>query len=178
MIYYKKLDDNFVDYGIQKLNFSELNFPNEQPHEWVYLPVNEVFTSAGLQFFKDKNIKLRSTARIFKIIAGCQISPIHIDSEYYDAAFNFVVEGDGKMEWVTVDGIESYSSYTQSNASAGAYKRIVDFSKIEINDSWSGKCALVRIGTPHRVLGGTHDRYCVSARPAEDHFFNDLVKIV
>jgi len=173
MIYYKTLDDNFLDYGIQNINFSKLDFPSKSHHQWIVRPVEEIFTSAGLDFFKDKGINLRSTTRIFKKFANNQLGPIHVDSlQQDDAAFNFVVGGTGSMEWVTVEG------YKTSDFSLSRLASIKIDSKIEIHDSWSGLCALVRIGFPHRVLNGALDRYCISVRPTEDHLFGALLNLV
>jgi hypothetical protein len=178
MIYHKEIDDNFLSYGIQHINYKELFDPKFiTDHEWVNYPIVNIFTPDGLKFFSDRNIKLRETTRIFRLRAGIE-SLIHIDSDYYDAAFNFVLEGQGEMQWVTMDGVESTGSYTQSNTDSGSYRRFVEFTNLAINERWSGKCALVRINSPHRVVGGTVDRYCISVRPTMDHFFDDLVSLI
>ena len=173
MIYHKPLNDDFLDYGIQKINFSQLEFPSKQPHQYIVRPVEEIFTSAGLDFFKDKGIKLRSTTRIFKKFANNLWGPTHVDSlQQDDAAFNFVVGGTGLMEWVTVEG------YKASDFSLSRLITIKIDSKIEIHDSWSGQCALVRVGFPHRIRSGPDDRYCISVRPTEDHLFSVLLNLV
>jgi hypothetical protein len=173
MICHKDIDENFLNYGIKKFNLKSLFDPNN-PHEWINVPVTEVFTKKGLKFFSDRNIKLRETTRIFRLIANYE-STVHVDSDLYDPAFNFVIGGDGIMQWVTIDGVASTGSYTQSNHTTGSYTRFDEFTSLEIDETWTGKCALVRINVPHRVLGGTSDRYCISVRPTIDHFFDDLV---
>jgi hypothetical protein len=176
MIYYKEINEDFLAYGIKDIKFDEL-FHSENLHEWINVPVTDMFTDAGLQFFSDRNIKLRKTTRVFRLKAN-HVSDIHVDSDYYDAAFNFIVEGTGVMQWVTViNGVESNGSYIQSSNMTGSYKRFDVYEDYIIDESWSGKCALVKINTPHRVIGGASDRYCISVRPIEDHFFNDLVSL-
>jgi hypothetical protein len=178
MIYYKALDDNFLNYGIQKNNFSKFFDETNKSHMWINHPIENIFTLDGLKFFTDRNISLRETTRIFKLKANFQ-SEIHIDSDYYDSAFNFVVEGNGTMQWIKVhNGAEDQGGYTQSNNNAGSYKRFPTYDSIDVLDNWSGKCALVRISTPHRMIGGATDRYCISIRPKQEHFFDDLSKII
>lgn len=177
MIYFKEIDDDFLSHGIKNINYHDL-FHGETLHEWINIPVTDIFTDSGLKFFSDRNIKLRQTTRVFRLNAN-HVSDIHIDSDYYDAAFNFVIEGTGVMQWVTViDGVESNGSYMQSNNTVGSYKRFDVYSDFTVDDTWSGKCALVKINTPHRVIGGERVRYCISVRPTEDHFFNDLVNLI
>ena len=176
MIYYKELDENFLNYGIKPVDFTNV-FHDDNPHELINMPVTDVFTSEGIKFFTDRNIKLRSTTRVLRLVAGHE-GVIHLDSEYYDSAFNFIIAGDGTMEWVTMDGVGSYGAYTQSDSGSGSYKRFDGYTTLDIDASWSGKCALVRINTPHRAIGGTSDRYCISVRPTEDHFFDDLVSLI
>jgi hypothetical protein len=178
MLYYKEISNDFLDYGIQKINFSKFFEGKYSLHTWVNHPIENIFTQHGLKFFMNRNILIRETTRIFKLKSKFE-SGIHIDSDYYDSAFNFVVEGDGTMQWVNVNnGLEFQGSYTQSNSKLGSYKNFPIYNSIDILDKWSGKCALVRISVPHRMLGGAIDRYCISVRPKQEHFFDDLINLI
>lgn len=178
MINYKELDEDFLDFGIQKINYKDLfDSNNSMPHFWINQKVEDIFTPEGLDFFAQRQIKLRETTRIFKLNAGIT-SLIHIDSEYYDAALNFVLEGDGEMQWCEVDGPAIEGSYTQSNSSAGSYKAFTDYTNLNIIEKWNGKCAAVNISVPHRMIGGNQDRYCISVRTAHDQFFKDVIELI
>jgi hypothetical protein len=176
MNYHKNIDETFLSFGIKQIDWKSLFDPTSpHSHEWINVSVNDIFTDEGLKFFADRNIKLRSTTRVFRLNPNftCEI---HVDSDYYDAAFNFVVEGAGEMQWVTVENsVETSGSYTKSDSKQGSFTLINDYTNLTVDDSWDGNCALVKISVPHRVIGGPGVRYCVSVRPTEDHFFDDLV---
>ena len=178
MINYKELDEDFLNFGIQKINYKELFDSNiTTPHFWIDQKVEDIFTPEGLDFFAQRQIKLRETTRIFKLNAGIT-SLIHIDSEYYDAALNFVVEGDGEMQWCEVDGPAITGSYTQSNSFAGSYKAFTNYTTLKVIEKWNGKCAAVNISVPHRMIGGNQDRYCISVRTVQDQFFKDVIELI
>ena len=178
MINHKDIDESFLSYRFKSNDWSKFFDPNRiMPHEWVNVPVGEVFTDEGLKYFENLNVTLRPTTRLFRLTENF-VSPIHVDSDYYDSAFNFVLNGTHEMQWVTMNGgVESEGTYTQSNYTQGSYKRFDTFDSFTVDESWTGKCALVRINVPHRVIGGPELRYCVSVRPTENHFFNDLVSL-
>lgn len=179
MIYHKEFDENFLNYGIKKVDWASLFDPNTPHlHEWINTPIIDIFTDEGLKFFSDRNIKLRDTTRVFRLTPNFACA-VHTDSDYHDAAFNFIVQGTSEMQWVSLEGaIESTGSYTQSNSVPGSFTLFNEYSQLNIEHTWTGKCALVRIDIPHRVVGGPNIRYAVSVRPTQDHFFNDLIHIL
>ena len=176
MINYKELDEDFLNFGIQKINYKELFDSNiTTPHFWIDQKVEDIFTPEGLDFFAQRQIKLRETTRIFKLKSGIT-SLIHIDSEYYDAALNFVVEGDGEMQWCEVDGPQL--QVVTRKETLGSYKAFTNYTTLKVIEKWNGKCAAVDISVPHRMIGGNQDRYCISVRTAQDQFFKDVIELI
>lgn len=183
MIYHKPLNSDLIKTALYQLDWEELflkyNPVIDKPisHNWTNIPTEEIFTPFGFNFFEDKKIKLRPHLRFFRCISN-QSGSIHIDSDLYDCAFNFVVKGNGKMQWVSLEEPEFRDgNYTQSTNSKGSFKFAPKYKSLIVDEEWSGECALVRINSFHRVVCGDETRYCVSVRPSKEHFFKDIINL-
>jgi hypothetical protein len=95
-------------------------------------------------------------------------------------AINNVLSGMGVMQWFK--GFENsknkhiakYTTVTQQNFTFPIFDHDND---LTLDDSWYGKCAVVRTDIPHRVITQHLERMCVSFR-FENGSFNQLVSAI
>jgi hypothetical protein len=126
-------------------------------HDWCNIPINDFLTNDGLSWFSARSIFIQPTALVFKIIKNHE-GIIHLDNEQF--AFNFVLSGHGKMQWV--DNI--IGNEILANHNGAKYGKYTDVTACRIIDTWSGDLGIVRINIPHRVVTTDEERYCVSIR--------------
>ena len=176
MINYLNLPNEMKNF-LKEFDYIDLT-KNIFDHGWKFMPMDSVLTNEGKQWFVDKKIVLRKNAIIFKIPKNVT-GPIHVDStqpEENDCAFNFVLSGHGKMQWITnLEATEITFKYN-----SGYYKLYENIVKFEILDVWEGNIGLVRINVPHRVVTTDSDRYCISIRlekGSSPNTFNELSKL-
>ena len=152
---------------------------NKIGHDWIYIPITDFLTDEGINFFASKKFVLNEKITLFKCVRGT-VGPIHIDTivnSNNDYAFNFVLSGNGTMEWLS----DIKGKCLISNANNGHYLVYKDVESCNVTESWSGDLALVKINLPHRVVAFDTDRYCVSVRTVPGSFpktFEDAVNMI
>ena len=159
---------NHLDLPVELFQFTKpivlesLPLPKIVTHSWCSIPITDFLTEEGIKWFADRNLALRSTAFVFKIIKNFE-GPIHIDSVGSVSAgfaFNFVISGYGSMQWV--NNIEGNENVSYNNDSK--YIMYNNVKSFDVTDTWTGNAALVRIDVPHRIISFDEERYCVSIR--------------
>lgn len=129
-------------------------------HDWINIPTTSFLTKEGISWFISRNIFISRTLTLFKGIKNHH-GPIHIDAS--PVAFNFVISGHGKMEWISdITGTEIIG-FSKSN-NGNNFVKWVDVNDFNIIDTWCGDLGIVKIDTPHRIVTADEDRYCVSIR--------------
>jgi len=133
-------------------------------HNWTTYYTRRFLNEEGWNWFKQNQIVLLPTSQYF-ICNENTTGPVHLDDPV-SCAFNFVFEGQGEMQWVDVlDGDVSYHTNIVKSGEKFVYKKYTAIRSINIQDSWSGQSALVRVNIPHRVVTGNKYRICLSIRP-------------
>lgn len=127
-------------------------------HDWIFIPTTDFLTEEGISWFTSRNIIIRKTVSLFKGVRNNQ-GPMHKDTSR--VAFNFVLSGHGKMEWVS--DIIGTVTISYANNTKG-FLKWADVNDFTINDTWCGDLGIVKIDTPHRLVTTDEDRYCVSIR--------------
>ena len=162
---------NYVNLPNEMKNFiKEFNYVNLTKdminHNWKYIPFDTVITTEGKQWFREKKIPVEKYVLLFKIPKNFE-GPIHTDMlplKKSNCAFNFVLSGNGKMQWIT--NLEA-TEYIE-NVNSSVYRRYTNIKQFDILDTWTGDVGLVRINVPHRVVTTNADRYCISIRLVND----------
>lgn len=151
--------------------------PNSGNHDWKVIWTSKFLTEEGINWFSDRGLFLREGAHLYKFPGNTE-GPIHIDTTNPDQihyAVNFVVEGYGVMEWLTdIEGDKYGTDYNKKH-----FDQYFSVKSFKVVESWNGTSALVRINTPHRVVGNT-DRYTVSLRfrPPSPKTFEEALDIL
>jgi hypothetical protein len=191
-MFYKNLPDESSEW-ILPLNvdtiISSFNFKGS--HDWIHLNTIDVLSISGWNWFFKRNIHLSRRCAFFLAHPNIE-GPIHIDHEFNDVAFNFVLRGHGEMQWLNIEA-DKYianpvpvilpscsSSLTVVPSSTTAhYTRFNNIKEISMLDSWRGDRGMVRIGTPHRVVTTDCQRICLSLRQSTDRFkrFDELSNV-
>ncbi len=143
-------------------------------HDWIIIPTTDFLTKEGIYWFISRNIIIQKTLSLFKGVKNNQ-GPIHKDTRRF--AFNFVLSGHGKMEWVSdIIGTETVSYANNAN-----FVKWIDVNDFNIIDTWCGDLGIVKIETPHRVVTTDVDRYCISIRVVPNlgvQSFEEAVKAI
>ena len=147
---------NHLLYFIKPINYVDL-LKNKAGHDWNTIPTNRFLTTDGILWFLKRSLFLKSTALIFKADKNAEHT-IHIDPVPF--AFNFVLSGDGEMQWLT--NVVGEKIVNEHNGAK--YRKYVNIHSYKVSDVWSGKLGLVRTDTVHRIVTKDTDRYCVSIR--------------
>jgi hypothetical protein len=166
MIFYKKLPLSLRNLVLRKdIDPIKMVEPfNLKGHNWALFDPEELITNEGFEFFNNLGISLNKQIAIFKIEKDFTGS-IHIDSAPHIFAFNFIMSGEGVIQWVNVDGDKFVSQYEDKYHTSNPFLRWDTIGNIEIIDSTDFSDILVRVDVPHRVVGGKEDRYVISVRP-------------
>jgi len=166
MLYKVELNQSIFKF-VKSIELDRLKFSNK--HTWISRKIEEVLTEEGINWFESNGIILCPYALLFRIDAN-HIGAVHNDG--IDYAINFVISGQGTMEWIDVIEGDQFESHYQG-LNYISFSNIKDF---RIKDSWSGKLALVRVNYPHRVVAGDSERYCLSIRATSPKTFNDALE--
>lgn len=141
------------------LNATEY-LPEVVTHNWVETQTNNFFTDEAISWFNHIGFDIKHTLYLF--CANSQvIGPIHSDLTNY--AFNFVVSGYGKMEWIKPHN-KPYTDEKVYGNRVSKYLRFEPHNEDMVIDSWVGTQALVQVFTPHRIVTSHEKRYTVSLR--------------
>jgi len=177
MLYYKNLPRELLQF-VKFIDAHNL-LKGIYGHNWIIIPTTNFLTSEGIEWFTNKKIFLRNTVKVFKIEKNFK-GPVHSDAygpfdvEY---AFNFVISGQGEMQWV--DNIQGTQKISNTNNSL--YTIYTDVKSLDIIDTWNGDLGIVRVNVPHRVVTTNEERYCVSVRTIIGSYpktFEDAVNII
>ena len=151
-----------IDY---KSYFLESNTGN---YYWVPVPLTDLVTPEGVQWFIERGMELSKKAAIFKISAGA-IGATHIDNSLQKIGFNFVMEGNMQIEWVDVTSPSHLSQYQIGDYINPSPDVIYPYPTIvEIKEVCTSTDAAIQVDSPHRgtnILGGNEDCYFISIRP-------------
>ena len=160
-----ELSDCLKEWG----NLKDIKFPRDNTHDWVLVNTRDWLNEKALSWFKSKNILIKPKSCLF-VAPPTFDGTIHSDAPDC-AAFNFVIEGHGKMEWIS--GIVGNKIERQHN---GSDYIIYKPDKFDVSETWTGSVGLVNIEIPHRIVSSDNYRYCLSVRTY--HKFNELVKMI
>jgi hypothetical protein len=178
MIHYKDLPDEVASAFLQDIDLSPVSY--RSGFQWVFVNTNDCLTSTGKQWFKDRNIIVYEQAMLFKAESNSE-HPLHTDGEFLDAAFNFVLNKQGELQWAA--DIESDIVIAKNVVNQFTFTRYQNVKKMTVIDKWSGHAGLVRIGQPHRVVTYSEPRFCLSIRPVpfdsvgSEFKFDELVNL-
>jgi len=134
---------------------------------WVPVPTGELVSEDGVLWFNQRGIVLAAITGVFKTEAGA-IGATHIDSSPQKIGFNFVMSGQGEVQWVDVDSpgiLEQYEIENYLNPAPDTIYPQPDI--LDITETWNSADgdAVIKVDSPHRIMGGTVDRYVISLRP-------------
>lgn len=151
--------------------------PRSEKHDWKIIWTNKFLTEEGIKWFSDRGFSLREGAHLHRVPGNTE-GPIHTDATHEDQihyAFNFVIDGQGIMQWVS--DIEGNVNYINHNTKD--YDQYFSVKSCKVIESWNGTAALVRINAPHRIIGYS-DRYTVSLRfqPPSPKTFEEALDIL
>jgi len=182
MKYHRPLPSSFRDLLIRK-DVDIVNIAEEHKlikHRWVVVPTNDVVTDEGCEWFKKNNIPLSKYVAVFKLEKFYN-GPIHVDAPPQKFGFNFVVCGQGEMQWVDFDGEPEETVWAINGWTSEKYHTFHNVTNVSVIESWSGTDGIVRVDVPHRVLGSDSDRYAVSVRPDWqqcNYTFDEVIQIL
>lgn len=160
MKYYVDLPEYFRQFVYHKSDISLL-IDNTTDHTWSRYPVEDYITEQGIKWFSERNLRLYDVCNIFNAYQFSETS-VHIDTIakfQNDFALNFVLFGEGNMQWVDVDGDRNYYKLNSS-----VFYGYTNIKYVEVLAEWSGKMALVRVNIPHRIVTKNLRRICLSLR--------------
>jgi len=167
---YINLDLEFSDFIKPCLNLKEIKFPKFIAHDWIWVNTVDWITEFGIEWFKNKNIPIKSRAFLFVATPNCP-GITHIDLPER-AAFNFIIQGNGSMQWLS--NLSDPTSVRVHNGST--YPVYGNTKSCIIDDEWTGRIGLVKVDTPHRVVTTDSYRYCLSLRTT--YSFEEVAKII
>jgi hypothetical protein len=166
MIFYKDIFGSVDDFVIPRDYMAELIDWN-RGHDWTFMDVDCVLTDYAKSWMLEKGIILKKQAALFKA-DPFEEWYIHSDHKIYDVGINFVVQGEGEMQWIDTSGATESPVHQIREGSDAIYTHIT-VPKIKVLDSWSGKCGIVNTRVAHRIstLSSTMPipRLCLSFRP-------------
>jgi hypothetical protein len=163
MLNYKPLPEFINKFIIKPENPFDL-VKDIKGHNWTTYNTKNFITEEGQDWFEKNKIVLIDTSQYF-ICNENTTGPVHLDNPC-TVAFNFVFEGTGNMQWITVlDGDISYHTNIVQSGEKFIYKKFANLRSINIDESWDGTSALVRVNVPHRVVTKDGHRICLSIRP-------------
>ena len=162
------------------INVPELLIPyNLNGHGWCEFDTNQIVSESGRFWFNHLGVDLSPKVALFKL-DKFYTGPIHIDAVPQKFGFNFVMEGTGDMQWVNIEERSyEYTSKTEKCTST-PFKRFNNTAPFTVIETWLGTDGLIRVDIPHRVIGGSEDRYTISIRPSGkcNYTFDDMVQIL
>jgi hypothetical protein len=162
MLNYKPLPEFINNFIIRPADPFEI-VKDIKGHNWSMYDTRQFLTDEGYRWFEENKIILKSKSQYF-ICNAHTTGPVHTDNPH-KIAFNFVFEGYGNMEWVTVlDGDYVYHTNTVASGEKFTYKKFTEIRSIKINDTWNGQSALVKVSLPHRIVTKDSHRICISLR--------------
>jgi len=135
-------------------------FKDVQIHSWIELETTDFITVEAILWFLKQGFDIKPKIYLFCAVQNI-VGPIHSDLCTY--AFNFVVSGYGKMEWINPYN-DSYNATKQYKDRESQYLRFSPHENDIILDSWDGEQGLVDVYTPHRIKTKEVKRYCLSLR--------------
>jgi hypothetical protein len=178
MIHYKDLPDDIASTFLQDIDLAPVC--NRSGFQWVLVNTDDCLTNNGKLWLKDRGITVYEKSMLFKAESNSE-HPLHTDGDFLDAAFNFVLNKQGELQWA--EDIEADVVTATNAVNKFTFTRYENVKKMTVIDKWDGSAGLVRIGQPHRVVTFSEPRYCLSVRPVpyDSVFsvfkFDDLVNL-
>lgn len=176
MEYFINLPDYFKNFIYYKDSIDTL-IENKIEHTWVRFPIKEFVNNQGLDWFKDRNLKLLDFCNLFNAHEFTNTySNIHVDTmgdHLNEFAVNYILFGNGEMQWTKVDG-----SLTIRKINSSYFYGYENIREVEILDKWSGSVGLVKINIPHRIVTTNLRRICLSLRFRKTCSFEDFKKLL
>lgn len=135
------------------------------------LPMAQVLTDYAQHWFAAQGFVLIDKAYLIKM-PPWTTGPLHTDDvDSNDAkggyAFNWIVYGHGTMSWYETP--QTVAEMSSERIKGHRYLKFDnDGNAAKCIGQWSGKAALVDIGTHHQVATTTQPRLCVSIRCAPE----------
>ena len=177
MIYYKDLPDEVASTFLKEIDFKQV--PYRPGFSFTIIDNDDCLTSAGKQWFKDRNIIIFDKSLLFQSTADTE-HPVHNDGDHIDAAFNFVLNRQGELQFLgDVEGDLSIQDKVEDGRKF-SFDRYRNVTKMTIVDRWQGHAGVVRIGEAHRTVTSSEPRFCLSIRIRTSSpvtKFDDLIKL-
>jgi len=161
MIFYKDLPGQVSDYVIPR-DYMSMVTEFRTAHDWRFVDTDYFLNDYGRNWFLEKGLVFKKQSSLFKGEPHI-ISSFHSDSKINDLGINFILQGEGEMQWVEPVGATEIEYPDQ-----GAYIQTwINIQEIKVLGTWTGKCAMVNVKVPHRVttLNSDVPRVCFSLRP-------------
>jgi len=161
MILYKDIPGTVNDFVIPR-DYMSMVTDFTRGHDWKFVDTDYFLTDYAKNWFLDKGVIFKNQSALFKAEPN-GVWDIHSDSKINDLGINFVLQGDGEMQWVDPIGADEVIITEQGVL----YPFYVNPTDIKVLGSWLGTCGIVNIKLPHRIstLNSNIPRVCFSLRP-------------
>ena len=171
MKYYIDLPEYFNKF-VKSIDISSIE--NFYGHTWKRFSPNDVLTQDGLNWFNERNLQIHH-CNLFNLHEQT-VGDIHVDvigNNFAGFALNFILHGEGEMQWTEIDG--ELSLQKKHNSYFYGYENIKN---ITILERWSGNMAIVKVNIPHRVISYDTRRVVLSLRFMQPYTFENFEKIL